>query len=124
MAEQAVQGRVLPVERQVAALGVPGQPAPPLQVPAGTAGDGPENLLQLGPGRWRYPPELQPVMVPEVDAIQYQQVEVDVQVQRAAEALDQPLRSASMASASRGARMRMFWKMGFGPGSLVPLAWD
>jgi len=45
-----------------------------------TAGDGPENLLQLGPGRWRYPPELQPVRVPEVDPVQYQQVEVDVQV--------------------------------------------
>jgi hypothetical protein len=48
-----------------------------LQVPADTAGDAPENLIQLGPGRWRYPLELQPVMVPEVDPVQYQQVEVD-----------------------------------------------
>ena len=32
--EQAIEGRVLPVEGQVAALRIAGQPAPVLQVPA------------------------------------------------------------------------------------------
>ena len=87
--EQAVECGVFPVELQCAALSVPGQPAPALQVPADAGRDGLQQLVRLGPGRRRHPPELEPVMTPDVDRVQHQQVEVDIQVQRAAEALDQ-----------------------------------
>jgi hypothetical protein len=74
VAEQVIEDRVLAVQVQLAALRIPGEPAPPLQVPADTAGDSPEYLLQLGPGRWRYPPERQPIIGPDVDPVEHQQL--------------------------------------------------
>jgi len=58
-------------------------------LPAYAAGDGRQQCTEFGLGRRRYPPELEPLITPDVHPVQHQQVEVDVQVQRAAEALDQ-----------------------------------
>ena len=89
VAEQAVKRGVFPVDGQLAALRVPGQPASPLQVPADAGGDGVQQLIEVGLGGWRRAVELEPVMAASIDSVQHQQVKVDVQVQRAAKALDQ-----------------------------------
>ena len=57
-------------------------------LPTDAAVDGRQLCLRFGLGRRRYPPELEP-LITRMYTVQHQQVEVDVLVQRAAEALDQ-----------------------------------
>ena len=60
----------------------------PVRGQTDAGGDLLKELVELGFRRRRHAPELKPVIEPDIDVVQHQQVEMDVQIQRAAIARD------------------------------------
>lgn len=79
-----------PVAPQVSVLRIPRQRPLPFQVAADAPGKGLGQLRELGAGRCLHPTEAQrAIRTLDIDPVEEQHVEVQVQIQRAAETLDQ-----------------------------------